>query len=112
MASAATAKNDLPRLPVRPLWLLPEPYALATDPTDAALQLCAADWLFKQQQFEKAKYRYQVAREWVERELPGREVSNLSPTMPLLNVDPDEPAITWIQAVRRIGSLPPWFQKH
>ncbi len=39
--ASATAKNDLPRLPVRPLWLLPEPYALATDPTDAALQLAS-----------------------------------------------------------------------
>ena len=39
--ASATAKNDLPRLPVRPLWLLPEPYALAADPTDAALQLAS-----------------------------------------------------------------------
>ena len=39
--ASATTKNDLPRLPVRPLWLLPEPYALATDPTDAALQLAS-----------------------------------------------------------------------
>ena len=37
----ATAENGLSRLPVRPLWLLPEPYALAADPTDAALQLAS-----------------------------------------------------------------------
>jgi protein ImuB len=41
MASAATAKSDPPRLPVRPLWLLPEPYALAAGPTGAALQLAS-----------------------------------------------------------------------
>ena len=39
--ASATAKNGLSRLPVRPLWLLPEPYALAADPTDAALQLAS-----------------------------------------------------------------------
>jgi protein ImuB len=39
--ASATAENDLPRLPVRPLWLLPEPYALAAGPADAALQLAS-----------------------------------------------------------------------
>jgi protein ImuB len=39
--ASATAKNNLPRLPVRPLWLLPEPYALAAGPADATLQLAS-----------------------------------------------------------------------
>jgi hypothetical protein len=81
-------------------------------PTNMALQLLAGDWHFKHEQFEKARYRYRVAREWAEGELPGREVAKLSPVMPLETEDPDSAAITWIQAVRRIGSLPPWFQKH
>jgi hypothetical protein len=78
----------------------------------ASLQLLAADWLFKQQQFEKAKYRYQIVREWAEKSLPGRYVAALSPDMALASVDPDEPALAWIQATRRIGSLPGWYQRH
>lgn len=81
-------------------------------PTNMALQLLAADWLFRHEQFEKARYRYRIAREWAERELTGREVAKLSPAMPLETGDPDSAAITWIQAIRRIGALPPWFQKH
>ena len=81
-------------------------------PVNAALQLLAADWHFKQQQFEKAKYRYQIVREWAEKSLTGREVLALSPDMPLPSVAPDEAAIAWIQASRRIGSLPGWYQRH
>ena len=80
--------------------------------TNAALQLLAADWLFDQSQFEKARYRYQAAREWAERELTGREVLALDPKMQLDTVDPDIPAFTWVQAVRRIGALPAWYQRH
>ena len=32
--------------------------------------------------------------------------------MPLFQVDPDEPAFTWIQAVRRVGALPAWYRRH
>ena len=79
---------------------------------NAALQLLAGDWLFNAGQFEKARYRYQLAREWAERSLPGRDVAHLDVGMPLLQVDTDEPAFTWIQSVRRVGSLPPWYQRH
>lgn len=79
---------------------------------NAALQLLAGDWLFNAGQFEKARYRYQLAREWAEQSLPGREVAHLSPEMPLLQVDTDEPAFTWIQSVRRLGALPAWYQRH
>lgn len=78
---------------------------------NSALQLMAGDFLFNAAQFEKARYRYQVAREWAESALPGRDVANLSLDMPLLQVDPDEPAFTWIQAARRFGSLPAWFKR-
>jgi hypothetical protein len=78
---------------------------------DAALQLAAADALFGAQQFEKAHYRYQVAREWAERSLSGREVAQLDPKMPLVSADPDDPVMTWMAAIQRIGSLPLWYQK-
>jgi hypothetical protein len=79
---------------------------------NAALHLMAGDWLFNAGQFEKARYRYQVAREWAEQSLPGRDVARLALDMPLLDPDPDEPAFTWIQSVRRVGALPAWYRRH
>ena len=78
---------------------------------NASLQLMAGDWLFNAGQYEKARYRYQVAREWAEQALPGRDAAHLDLKMPLMQVDPDEPEFTWIQALRRVGALPAWYRR-
>jgi hypothetical protein len=76
----------------------------------AALQLSTADFLFKAQQYEKARYRYQVVREWAEGEMSGGELTKLSVDGPLPLTDPDEPAGLWMAALRGLGAMPRRFR--
>lgn len=87
---------------------------LATElggPVNAALQLLAGDFLFTQERYGDARYRYQVAREWAERSLPGRSVAELSPSMMLTEPDPDRPEFAWITARLRHSALPLYYRK-
>ena len=49
--------------------------------------------------------------EWAERQLLPREVQALSPALPLPSASPDDPAVLWLAATRRIGALPRWYQR-
>lgn len=79
--------------------------------TNAWLHLLAAESDFSKQQYEQARYRYAVVREWAERQLLPREVQALSPALPLPSASPDDPAVLWMAATRRIGALPRWYQR-
>jgi hypothetical protein len=78
---------------------------------NAALQLFAGDYLFSQERYADAQYRYRVAREWAERSLSARRLAELSTTMTLLEPDPDHAEFTWITAHLRHGALPPYYRK-
>ena len=78
--------------------------------TLAALQLATADFLFTAEQYEKARYRYQVVREWAEGEMQGGVIAKLHVDGPLPMTDPDEPAALWIAALRQLGAMPRRFR--
>lgn len=96
---------DLDSDPFKSLAALP-----VSDAVRMALTQGAADQDFASHRFERARYGYQVVREWAERSASAVGAPDLTLEMTLSRPDPDDPALAWAAARRRQDALPPAFR--
>ena len=78
---------------------------------ETALQLALGESLMTRGEFPAARYRLVVVKEWAERYTARWRGYSLERGSVVDAPDPDDPAVMWMQALRRIEALPPALRR-
>ncbi|MEM7249434.1 MAG: hypothetical protein AAF533_29260 [Acidobacteriota bacterium] len=81
------------------------------DAVEQALLLTLAEAQLRRGEYENARYRLNLVKEWAERRSARWQGYDLAEDFVFRKAEPDEPAALWIQAMRRIDTLPPAFRR-